>query len=272
MGSLFSGPPKPTDPKKTAASQMAVNRDSAQLGREFNRINQYDPFGSSVTYDPQTGAQTTSLGDLGQQYTQGLAGLGQQYFNTAGQGVPDYTKGFQEAARFYDANQDPRIERGRSAIESRLRNQGLDPGSKAFRDAMADFSLQNAEARNNWMAGAQNQFSQQARLDRNQTMSELNPGVSAGNMFMNPQTSPFAQVGTGQTPNMAALTQNYDNQRLANYNNQMSGIGGLLKTGLSLATAPMTGGMSLAGMGMNMLQGNPYNYGSSWAPSVVRNG
>jgi hypothetical protein len=268
MGSLFGSAPEPPKPQKVAASQMAVNRNSAELGREFNRINQQGAFGGGVSYDPVTGAQTTTVGQYGQDAAGGLAGLGERYYGQAGQGVPDYTQGFQQAASFYDANMDPRLERSRAAVESRLRNQGLDPTSAAYKSAMNDLSLQQNEARNNWMAGAQNQFFNQGLQNRAQTMNELTPGVNAASTFMSPQVSPFAQIGTGQAPDMGNLYQNNYNQRLANYNNQMAGIGGLAKTGLSLLTAPMTGGLSLAGMGMNLAQGNPYNYGASWAPTV----
>lgn len=265
----FLSPPKPTSPKATAQQQMAVNRDTAQLGAQYNRINQYDPFGGSVTYDPATGAQRVGLGDMGQQYAGGLSSLGQQYFGMAGQGVPDSSGAFDQAYQYASANLEPRFERTRAATENRLRNQGLDPTSAAYKSQMNDLALQQNEARNNLVTGLQGQMFNQGLQSRQQTLGELQPGLAFGNNVLSPQTMPFAQVGTGQTPNMGALTQNYDQQRMNNYQGMMGGLAGI---GGALLTAPLTGGTSLAGLGMqsfgNIMQGNPYNYGRSWAPSV----
>ena len=206
---------------------------------QVNVRDQYGPYGGSVTYDPTTGAQTTAVGQPGQEMAGNLQGAANQYFGMAGQGVPDTNAGFQQAASFYDANMDPRIERGRSAMESRLRNQGLDPSSAAYQSAMGDLSLQNAEARNNWMAGAQNQFYNQGLQSRQQTLAELSPGLQYGiPAFMDPNVSPYQRINTGGAFNAPGAMQNNFNQQLSNYNNQMSGFSGLAGIGLKAALGP----------------------------------
>jgi hypothetical protein len=269
MGSLFSGQPKPP----SVASQEAAHRRSADatIGRElqYNRPNQFGPFGGSITYDPETGAQTTALGQQGQQYAGGLANLGERYFGMAGQGVPDSSAAFDQAYGYASANLEPRFERSRAAAESRLRNQGLDPTSAAYKSAMNDLALQQNEARNNLVTGLQGQMFNQGLAGRQQTLAELSPGLQYGiPAFMDPNVSPLQRIDTGGTFNAPGAMQANYQQELDNYNNQQMGAFGLARTGLGLLTAPMTGGLSLAGMGMNLMQGNPYNYGSSWAPSV----
>jgi len=203
-----------------------------------NRINQQGAFGGGISYDPTTGAQTTTVGQYGKDAAGGLAGLGEQYYRQAGQGVPDYTQGFQQAASFYDANMDPRLERSRAAVESRLRNQGLDPTSAAYKSAMNDLSLQQNEARNNWMASAQNQFFNQGLQNRAQTMNELAPGVNAASTFMTPQVSPYAQINTGGTFDApGALNANYQAE-VNNRNNMFSGFSNLAGIGLKAALGP----------------------------------
>lgn len=261
MGSLFSTPkpPKAPNPTKVSDAQFKANIKSGQQQASFNRLNQTDPFGNQLAYT-QTGTDANgnpiysasqSLGGMGQQYAQGLSGLGNQYFGMAGD-VNDLGSqaAFDRAYGYASANLEPRFEQARAATESRLRNQGLDPTSEAYRTGMNDLALQQNEARNNLVTGLQGQMFNQGLQQRQQRVSELSPGVQFSNNVLNPS---YAQVPGVNiiNPDMAGLyNQQYQGQMNA-YNaamqNQSGLLGGLAKIGTSIALAPVTGGGSLIG-------------------------
>jgi len=249
------------------AADATVNR-----GWESNRLNQEGAFGGGVTYDRDTGTQKTTLGTFGNEAAASLADIGQKYYGQAGQGVPDSMGAFNQAWDMSRQMMDPLFADQTAAKENQLRNQGLVPGTKAYDTALAALGRQQGDEYRRTALGLQNQMFGQSLQGRQQTMAELTPGVNAFEYFGRPQVTPYSQINTGGTFDAPGAMQRNYQQELANYNNQQAGWSGLLKTGLGLATAPLTGGLSLAGMGMNLMQGNPYNYGASWAPSVTRFG
>jgi len=206
MGSLMSSPRAPA-PLYVGRVQNAQNEQNARNAADqarYNRINQYGPFGS-VTYDPTSGAQTTSLNademamrnrgrDAWAQAAGGLAGVAEQTPGTlartlndpeglAAQGAgrlqsefagpgQDSNGAFDRAYEYASANLEPRMERQRAAMENRLRNQGLDPTSEAYRTASNDLALQQNEARNNLVTGLQGQMFNQGLQGRQQGFNE----------------------------------------------------------------------------------------------------
>lgn len=243
----FGSAPKAPNPKKMIRLQREEQQRTVDLGKDTNRIGQQGAFGGSISYDPVTGAQKTQVGQYGQDAAAGLAGLGQQYYGMAGQGVPDSSGAFNQAYNYATANMQPRFDRQRSMLESKLRNQGLDPTSAAFRTAMQDQALTENEALNSVMNQAQQNMFNQGLMGRQQQISELTPGVNAAPGFMTPNVSPFAQVGIPGPVDAAGFHQQKYESDLANYNNQMSGWSGLAGMGAKLALAPVTGGGSLFG-------------------------
>lgn len=244
--------PKAPSATSLASAQTTANKDSIAQQIAANRVDQTDAFGNTLKYT-QTGtdaqgnptyAANQQLGQQGQQYAGGLANMAQQYFNTAGQGAPNSMDGFNQAMSFYDESQAPYLARQDAAMESKLRNQGLDPTSAAYRSSTGDLRNSQGQARNNFVQNAQGQFFNQGMQGRQQQMSELSPGINAASTFLNPS---YANVPGVQTPgavDMAGLMQNeYQNKQ-----NAYSGmLGGLAKIGGSLAMAPVTGGGSLIG-------------------------
>ena len=196
--------------------------------------------------------QTTKAGDYGQQFAGGLSDLGQSYFQGAQNFLADPYAGssqdaFDDPYGYATANLEPRFEQTRAATESRLRNQGLDPTSQAYKSQMNDLALQQNEARNNLVTGIQSQLFNQGLAGRQQQVGEFSqlaaPGLNAAG-FMAPNVSGYNQVGTGITPDYAAASA----QRTANKNALTSGLlGGISGIGGKLLTAPMTGGGSLFG-------------------------
>lgn len=238
MGSLFKTPkaPKPLNPTKVANAQLQTNVQSGQQQSAFNRLDQTDAFGNKLNYT-RTGTDANgnptysvgqSLGGLGQQYSQGLAGLGNQYFSQAGNvGNLGSQAAFDKAYGYATANLEPRFEQSRAAMENRLRNQGLDPTSEAYKSGMNDLALQQNEARNNLVTGLQGQMFNQGLQQRQQGMAELQPGVQFSNNVLNPSYANVPGVNV-INPNMASLYgQQYQGQMNA-YNQQMANRSGML--------------------------------------------
>jgi hypothetical protein len=248
MGSLFKSPkaPKAINSQEVANQQLANNRQSGQQQAAFNRVNQQDSFGNKLNYE-QTGTDANgnpiysanqSLGGMGQQYAQGISDLGNRYFSQAGN-VDNLGSeaAFDQAYGYATANMTPRFERNTSALESKLRNQGLDPTSEAYKSAMNDNALQQNESLNNVMTNLQGQMFNQGLQQRQQGMQELQPGVQQGNQFMNPNYANVAGVNLTNTDMSNLAAQNYQGQ-MNNYNSQMqqrnSRLGGLASIGSSL--------------------------------------
>eukprot|EP01136_Pigoraptor_vietnamica_P028111 Opistho-1_new@85267 len=211
---MFKKPKAPAalDPTKVANAQYQTNQGSIQQQSAANRVDQTDAFGNSLKYT-QTGtdaqgnptyAANQSLGAQGQAYAGGLFDLGQQYFNTAGQGAPGSMDGFNRAQSFYDESQAPYLARQDAAMESKLRNQGLDPSSQAYKNGTCDLRNSPGQARNIFGSGAQGQFFNQGMQGRQQQMNGLGPGINASGEFMNPSYADVPGVNV-PTTDMSSL-------------------------------------------------------------------
>jgi len=247
--------------------QQAENTRSAFQQSAFNRVNQRDQFGNTLNY-AQTGTDAQGnpvfsanqeLGQTGQQFAGGFAQLGQQYFNNAAN-RPDLgsNAALDRAYGFASANLEPRFQRATDAAENRLRNQGLDPTSEAYRSQMNDLALQQNEARNSLVTGLQGQMFSQGLQDRQQQMSELNPGLQFGQNAISPSYVIAPQVNTGGPVDYAGLNaQNYQQQQNT-YNQQMQQrnamLGGLASIGGTIAGAALGGPMG-ASIGKSLFGG-----------------
>ncbi len=258
MGSLFKSPKKPEPLNVGAVANQAntQNTQNAFQNAAFNRVNQTDAQGNSLNWS-QTGTDAQgnpvfsaaqSLGQRGQDYSTGLAGIGQQYFSQAGN-QPDLGSGaaFDRAYGYASANLEPRFQRATDAMENRLRNQGLDPTSEAYKSAANDLALQQNEARNNLVTGLQGQMFNQGLQQRQQQMGELMPGVTGGQAFMQPGYVNTPQVGV-QNVDIAGLNQAAKAGEWQGYqaDSQRQGamLGGLAGIGGALIGAPWAGGLA----------------------------
>jgi hypothetical protein len=275
MGNLFSSPkpPAPLDVAKTATQAHAANIKTADAGASYNRVNQTDALGNSLNYTrtgtnpdgtPMYSAQQ-QLGATGQQYAQGLSGLGQQYMQKAGQGIENSSDALNRAYGMATSFSAPRMERERAQMENRLANQGLDPSSEAYKNRMMDVSEQQSNAQNTLAAQLQGQMFNQGLQGRQQSMSELNPGMQFCNMALGGNYVNAPNVNVGGV-DVAGLAQSSKADEYKNYKAQMDQknamMGGLASIGGSLLMAPMTGGMSLGGMMGSKLMGG-FGGGSS---------
>ena len=240
MGSLLggsSGPkmampqaPAPMDVSKVGQQAQTENTRSAYEQGAFNRVNQTDALGNSLRYS-QTGTDaqgnpvfsaSQSLGQYGQQAAGGLAGLAGNYFDKAGNvGNLGSNEAMNRAYDVASANLEPRFGRQTDALENKLRNQGLDPTSEAYRTSMNDNALQQNEARNNLVSSLQGQMFNQGLQQRQQGMSELQPGVqfASGSMSGNYVNPSGVNVGP---VDYAGLATNAQNQALNSYGQQLN--------------------------------------------------
>jgi hypothetical protein len=244
-----------------AVTQQAnqQNTQNAYQNSAFNRVNQTDQFGNTLNYS-QTGTDAQGnpifnaqqgMGQTAQQFAGGFGGLGQQYFDQAGQGIGSSMDAMNSAYDAATAFSGPRMERQRAAQENRLANMGLDPSSEAYRNRMMDVTEQQSNQQNTLAAALQGQMFNQGLAGRQQQMSELRPGVEFGASTINPNLVNAPQVGV-QNVDVAGLAGQAKGQEWQNYNAQMQSrnamLGGLGGIAGSVMMAPMTGGGSLGGM------------------------
>jgi hypothetical protein len=269
-----------------AGAANKQNTANAFQNAAFNRVNQTDALGNSLQYsqsgtdaqgNPIFSAQQT-LGQTGQMYAGGLADLGQRYFDTVGS-RPDMgsNAAFDRAYGYASANLEPRFQRQADMNETKLRNQGFEAGSEAYRNSSNDLALQQNEARNNLVTQLQGQMFQQGLADRQQQLSELNPGVQFGNDALSLDQVNVPQVGV-QNVDVAGLNSQAYNQQMQQYQQQMAQrnamIGGLASIGGTIAGAAIGGpmgaqiggklGSAAAGSMASVKPSNP-----TWAPNSI---
>lgn len=252
--------PEPMNVGAVTAAASKQNTANAFQNAAMNRVNQRDALGNTLNYS-QTGTDAQgnpvflanqSLGETGQMYAGGLANLGQRYFDTVGS-RPDMgsNAAFDRAYGYASANLEPRFQRQADMNENKLRNQGFEAGSEAYKNASNDLALQQNEARNNLVTQLQGQMFQQGLADRQQQLGELNPGVQFGNDALSLDQVNVPQVGV-QNVDVAGLNAQAYNQQQQQYQQQMAQrnamIGGLASIGGTLAGAAMGGPLG-AGIG-----------------------
>jgi hypothetical protein len=270
--------PTPADPAKTAAAQTQSNVDTAVANTWLNNANKSGPLGS-VTYD-QTGTQmvngqeiptfteTTTLSPEQQRLYDQQTALGGQMNDIAGRqlttldntlstplsfdGLPEApTADRQQYVDALSARLQPELDRQRAALETKLANQGIMPGSEAYREAIAlnDRSMNDAYTQSILNAGnyaqqeygmgtdARNRAIQEQLTLRNQPINEIGALMSGGQVTM-PQFQAY-QGGNIAGTDVAGITQQGYQNQLKAYEQQMNaqnamfgGIAGLAGTGV----------------------------------------
>lgn len=270
--------PAAPDPNKTAAAQTQSNVNTAVANSWLNNANEVGPLGN-VTYT-QTGTQnvggqdipqftrTTTLSPEQQKLYDQQTALGAQMNDIAGRqltnldtslsspfsldGLPAApTADRQQYVDALNSRLEPQLERDRAALETKLANQGVMPGSEAYREAIALSDRGRNDARTQAIlqggtyaqqeygmgTDARNRAIQEQLLQRNQPINEITSLMNGGQVTM-PQFSAY-QGGDVAGTDVASITQkNYENQlkayeqKLANQNAMFGGIAGLAGTGV----------------------------------------
>ena len=265
--------PPQIDPAATARAQSAANRETATTQAQLNMMNQYTPQGSLEYSQSGTWADGTPKYVATQTLTpnqQRIADLGEQGsigYGEAGNALLNNVKGMLStpvdmaqfgAAPTYDENfrlqqrqnmvqrAQPDWDQQRTALETRLANQGIGIGSQAYNDEMqryqrgyndfllgADLNAGNAAAGEygRMQTARQNQINE-AYLPRNQELNTLSALLS-GSQVSSPQFVSTPQTQVAGVDTSAALGMNQQNalmqQQLANSqsNAMMGGLSGL---------------------------------------------
>ncbi len=242
----FLSKPKAPAPMNVGAVTAASNeQNSANAAQQaaYNRPNQQNQYGSTLSYQ-QTGtdargnpifSQTQNLGEQGTQFAGGFAGLGQQYIQGASDfqaNRPDLSGGaaLTKAEDYTTANINRQYGIQRDQLDNKLKNQGLQPGTEAYDNAMRNLDNSFGDQKNTMIANTQNQFFNQGLANRNQQASEFNLLQPAAGYAGNTITGPFANVPGINVANTDVAGLYRQNQQDQNnlYNEQMKSYNGML--------------------------------------------
>lgn len=260
--------PKPPDPAKTAAAQTSVNIGSAIAEGKLNQINQVGPDGSltysnSGTYDyrdPLTGkihkipltTATTTLSEA-QQKIKNQGDAAELNLATLANNQSSFLNDYM--AKPFDGSNDatearlmelggkrlnPQLDRSRSALETRLANQGIKIGSTAWDRAMESQGQKENDAYNQLLLTGHGQAFSEGQAIRNQPINEITALLS-GSQVSQPNFVNTPQSSVANT-DYAGLTQaGYQNELGAWQQKQQSQndlIGGLFGMGAAFAGNP----------------------------------
>jgi len=250
---LGPAPSAPAAPDYRAAAQetAAGNLDAARAATAANRVNQVTPYGNldytisgQDPYGNPTWTATTSLSDVGQQLlnNQNAASLGLGGTINAALGRVQSTMGqefnpnlpstgfnpgqsYQEA---YMQRLAPQIEQNREAMQARLANQGIAPGTQAYDNAMR----QQAQRENDLLLGATTQGfgvgSQANQQAFNQEMTKYNmplntlSALRSGSQVQNPSFVNSAQQATTSGADILGAAQMGYNAQMGDFNQKQA--------------------------------------------------
>jgi hypothetical protein len=198
----------------------------------------YDPYTGQTNYIP-TYTATTSLNAPQQAiYDSNLANR-QAMSGKAGDLLAGFGTGPDIRARTEEAlmaRLNPQLERDRASLETRLANQGLTMGSRAYGSSQDDFNRGANDAR----LGAILAAGQEERATRGQALNEIGFMQSGG-------TQPVPQYGLNRpaqaaTTDVAGLINTQQQQQMQAYQQQQAGnqsiLGGLFGAGAALLGNP----------------------------------
>jgi len=284
--------PAAPDPNKTAAAQTQSNVNTAVANSWLNNANEVGPLGN-VTYT-QTGTQnvggqdipqftrTTTLSPEQQKLYDQQTALGAQMNDIAGRqltnldtslsspfsldGLPAApTADRQQYVDALNSRLEPQLERDRAALETKLANQGVMPGSEAYREAIALSDRGRNDARTQAIlqggtyaqqeygmgTDARNRAIQEQLLVRNQPINEITSLMNGGQVTM-PQFSAYQGGDVAGTDVAGLINANYQQQMAAyqqKMNAQNSMLGGIGSIAGTVLGGPIGGYMGKAMFG-----------------------
>ncbi len=279
MGKGSPSPPPAPDPMATAQAQAAMNADTARVQANLNRVNQYTPTGS-ITYNqigPDRWESRTTLspnqqnilnmteqaqGTYGRAANRQLSQVEQMLSRPADfstlPGISDAATNRQAAANALLERTAPMRDRQRDALDARLRNQGLTPGSEAWQTAWQEYGMQDNDLRLAIDAQAGNEMRNVYATDsanRQRALEELiaqrqmpvneASALLTGQMLSPPQFSQTSQVNVAPTDFMGAVGMNQAAQNQA-YQGRVATQQGNNAAAAGAATAAITAAAVIA--------------------------
>ena len=273
MGKSNDSAPEPPDPVATANAQASANRAAIRESALMNQIGQNTPYGS-LFYTGEIGSPdravnttlTPAQQDMldqqnaasllyGQIANNQLGVVADQFsspvdFSSVGPPPQAGQGAWQNSYDALVARNQPRADRERDAMMTRLSNQGLDAGSAAyaaatdeFNRSQTDFGLAAQQAAMGQQAqqyslesAAYNQARNDLMAQRNQPLNEL-AALASGQQIQNPAFQGPSNYSVGAAPIADAIYGNYQgqmnafNQNQANNAANRQGLYDLLGTG-----------------------------------------
>jgi len=222
-------PPPAPDPVKTAQAQTDSNVKTATTQQQLNMVDQTNPYGSQkytqtgtwadgtprfsmeTTFSPEEQAKQQQqwefdklTNQLGINQTKKLTGLLDTPFkldNAATEGR------LMELGR---KRLDPILAERSAALETKLYNQGVQPGTEAWDRAMRENSQATNDAYNSLLLGGRSQAASELVAERNQPINEITALMSGGQVNQ-PQFGNTPQAGVANTDVAGITQQAYDN-------------------------------------------------------------
>ena len=247
--------PKPTDPRETSAATTGTNLSTAIGNAWMTNMNEYGPDGSrefnntgmETVTDPYTGqtyqvprfSVTTTLSPEQQAIkTQqdgaslNLATLGNDLSGTLGDHLRgNFTIGNEATeARLFDlgrARLDPLFAQRDEDLRSRLASQGIKAGSAAYDREMALLGQNQNDAYNQLLLTGRGQAVNEQLTEDNQRIQQISALMSGGQVSQ-PMFSTNLGVAPMATTDNGSIIANYDNQKLASWQQNQAGWGSLL--------------------------------------------
>jgi hypothetical protein len=269
--------PAPTPPKETSAAATGTNVATGVANAYLTNMNEVGPDGTRTTErtgmesvtDPYTGVTyqvprfttTTTLSDAQKAIKDqndaaslNLSTLGNNLSGSLGNQLTDNFKLGNEAVegRLFDLGRqrlDPMFANRDEDLRSRLANQGIKVGTAAYDREMALAGQQENDAYNSLLLQGRGQASNELLTEDNQRINQISALLSGGQV-----SQPNFQSGVGINPvattDNASIIGNYDNQRMAQWQQNQAalgsaigGLGGLFAGG---ANSAFNGLMSLS--------------------------
>lgn len=256
--------PKAPDPVATAAAQSGMNTDTAVSQQLVNMVNQQGPWGST-TYSP-TGS-TSFTNSQGQQVTipsftqtttyspeqqaifdrtteaqTNLADLAASQSKKIGEYLDKpFSFNNQDAADWaYDLASSrirPQQQQNRQALDTRLVNAGIRPGSEAYAREMQRLDQADTDQMNQLALTGRSQAFGEALQTRSQPINELSAFMS-GSQIQGPNAgfSATPQASVGGVDYAGLVNSNYQ-AKVGQQNALLGGLFGLAGAGVS-AFAP----------------------------------
>lgn len=250
----FLSAPKAPDPVATAQAQGGMNRDTAITQMQLGMVDQNNPWGSvdysqngvnsftdsqgNVIETPRYSQTTTfspeqqAIFDRTQAAQTNLAGLAEQQSGMLQDhlGRP-FSFDNRDAENWaYDlgaSRLDPRFAREQDSLETRLANQGVAPGSRAWEASMSQQGQTENDAYNQLMLQGRSQAFGEAKTIYDapvNTISALLSGSQVSNPAMQSGATPTAPVAG---VDYAGLVGQQYQAESRNYQSALGGLGGL---------------------------------------------
>lgn len=251
----MKNPPAPTPPVETSAATTGTNISTSVANAWLQNMNENGPDGSK-TFE-QSGMETVTDPFTGQTYQiprftvnttlspaqqaikdqqnsagLNLATLGNTLSGQLGEQLTgNFSLGNEEVeSRLFDLGRqrlDPMFAQRDEDLRTRLSNQGIQVGTEAYDREMARLGQNENDAYNSLLLSGRGQATQELLAEDNQRINQIS-ALLGGGQVSQPNFLTGAGIGAIPTTDNAAIIGNYDNQRMAQWQQKQAAMGSTL--------------------------------------------